>query len=401
MISSLRRKFIIVSASIITFVVSTVFIIVNFLNYHNIWDNGNKSINKIKNDTTLMSELVNSESFDVNKITGDRGVIIALVDSSNNVSRVYTKNVQLDEPVRNNLIKTALNNATIEKEAYVDTYNYNYVEYQGKNILFLVDVDRELVVFNLFLLNSLIVVSVIVIIVIILLIIMSKRVIAPLVENIRKQKQFITYASHELKTPLAIISSNSDLLAIENGNSKWLGNIRKQIDRLSALIASLIEFSKAEEKETLVKKSFSLTELIKDRVEDFEELAFFESKNLETKIKENVYYNGEYDSIFQVVDILLDNAIKYSDEESNILLELYTNNMGAPKLLISNKSKFTKKGNLDVVFDRFYREEHSRENNQGYGLGLSLAKLIIDRHGAKIRAYAERDGEFIIEIIFK
>lgn len=399
MINRLRQKFILVSTAIITLVVSTVFIIVNILNYYNIWENGNATISKIKDNQVLMSDLVSS-NFDTNDITDTRGIIVAVVDDGNKVTQIYSKNLQLDEITQVNLVKVALKNVSNEKEAYVDNYKYEYTQKDGKNILFLVDVGRELQVFNIFLFNSLVVVSVIIIIVIILLIIMSARVISPLVENIKKQKQFITYASHELKTPLAIISSNTELLAIENGKSKWIGNIHKQINRLTDLIASLIEFSKAEEKESLVKSKFSLTELIQDRVEDFEELAIFNSKEIEVKIREKVYYNGEYESISQVIDILLDNAIKYSDEESSILVEL-SSNRGVPKLIINNKSKPTKQGDLDIVFDRFYREEHSRENNQGYGLGLSLAKLIIDRHGAKVKAYAAKDGEFTIEITFK
>lgn len=399
MISSLRKKFIVVSAAIITVVVATVFIIVNLLNYYNIWDNGNASISKIKDNPTLMSDIVNSR-FDVEEVADTRGLIVAVVDDSNKATQIYSKNLQLDEITQMRLVKVALNNVVNEKEAYVDSYKYEYTQQDGKNILFLVDVDRELKVFNLFLFNSLIVVSVIIIFVIILLILMSKRVISPIVENVKKQKQFITYASHELKTPLAIISSNTELLAIENGKSKWLGNINKQIDRLSNLIASLIEFSKAEEKDTIVREKFSLTDLVEDRVEDFLDLAEFNSKKITTNIKEAVEYNGEYDSIFQVIDILLDNAIKYSDDESSISVELSTN-MGLPKLIISNKAKFVQKGNLDKVFDRFYRDEHSRENNQGYGLGLALAKLIIDRHGAKIRAFSKIDGEFTIEITFK
>lgn len=399
MISSLRRKFIVVSAAIISVVVATVFIIVNLLNYYNIWDNGNASISKIKDNPVLMSDLVNSR-FDVDTVADTRGLIVAVVDDSNKATQIYSKNLQLDEITQMNIVRVALNNVNNENEAYVDNYKYEYMQHNGKNILFLVDVDRELKVFNLFLLNSLIVVSVIIIFVVILLIIMSKRVISPIVENVKKQKQFITYASHELKTPLAIISSNTELLAIENGKSKWLGNINKQIDRLSNLIASLIEFSKAEEKDTIVREKFSLTDLVEDRVEDFLDLAEFNSKKITTNIKENVEYNGEYDSIFQVIDILLDNAIKYSDDESSISVELYTN-MGLPKLIISNKAKFVQKGNLDKVFDRFYRDEHSRENNQGYGLGLALAKLIIDRHGAKIRAFSKVDGEFTVEITFR
>lgn len=400
MINRLRRKFILVSAAIITLVVSSVFIIVNLLNYYNIWDNGSASINRIKNDYSIMQELVSNEEFNVNRITENRGIIVSVIGENKNISKIYSNDLQLGNSELIELVTVALGNVDKKTEAFVENYKYEYLQYQGKNVLFLVDVDRELKVFNLFLLNSIIVVLTIILIVILLLIIMSSKVIAPLAENIKKQKQFITYASHELKTPLAIISSNTDLLSIENGQSKWLRNIQKQIDRLSELIASLIEFSKAEEKENVIKTKFSLTELLKDRVEDFEELAMFNSKKILTNIEEGINYKGEYEAIFQVIDILLDNALKYSDEESEIQVSL-TSNKGVPRLKVINKSKHTKAGNLNIVFDRFYRDEHSREGNAGYGLGLALAKLQLDRHDARVKAYAQKDGEFIIEINFK
>lgn len=399
MINKLRRKFILTSAAIITLVVSSVFIIVNLLNYYNIWNNGSASIDRVKNNYAVMNSIVNENKFDSNKISDTRGIIIAVIDNSK-IANIYSKNLQLDQTVQEKLINVALENTDNSKKAYVESFEYEFTQIQGKDIMFLVDVDRELKVFNIFLFNSIIVVSTIIIIVVILLIVISKRVVSPLAENIKKQKQFITYASHELKTPLAIISSNTDLLSIENGQSKWLRNIQKQVDRLSELIASLIEFSRAEEKDTIQKTKFSLTELIEERIEDFEELAFFNSKTIISTIENNVYYNGEYESIFQVIDILLDNAIKYSDDESEIQVSL-TANKGIPKLVVKNKSKHTSAGNLDVVFDRFYRDEHSRDGNTGYGLGLALAKLQLDKHNAKVKAYAVQDGEFIIEVNFR
>lgn len=400
MINKLRQKFIIVSTAIITLVVSTVFIIVNLLNYYNIYYKGSESIDKLKGNTLLMENIVRGEKTSLEIINDTRGVIIATIDSDNKVSKIYSKNLQIDSHTQEELVVAALKNTENDYKAFVENFEYEYANYQGKNVLFLVDVDRELSVFNLFLFNSLVVVSIIVLIVSVLLVLMSNKVIAPVAENIKKQKQFITYASHELKTPLAIISSNADLLGIENGKSKWLRNIQKQIERLSELITSLIEFSRAEEKETIEKKKFSLTQLVEERVEDFEELAYFNSKGILANIEKDIYYNGEYESIFQVVDILLDNAIKYSDEESDIQVSLFTVK-NVPYLKIINRSEHVKAGNLDIFFDRFYRDEHTRENNQGYGLGLALAKLQLDRHDAKVRAYAEKDGEFTIEINFK
>lgn len=398
MLSNLKRKFIIVSSTIITVVVSTVFIIVNTLNYYNVWRNGGEIISKLSTNHKVMQTLVYDKQLDVSNLqVDDSGFIIAVFGENKQDYSSFAKNVSINDDEKTKLITEALNSSTTS--GYLDNFRYLKSSYDKQNILFIVDVERELRVFDLFLFDSLIVAVVIIFITVILLVITSRRMIAPLEENIRKQKQFITYASHELKTPLAIISSNADVLGMEKGKSKWLSNINRQVDRLSDLISSLIEFSKAEEKENLERTRFSLSDLVASRVEDFEDLATFKSRHIIEDIEKNVYYNGNYETIMQVIDILLDNAIKYSDKDSKILVSLFCNK-NVPNLVIMNKSKYIAAGDLNNVFDRFYRIENSADNIEGHGLGLSLAKLIIDRHKSKISAYSEKDGEFIIDIKF-
>lgn len=150
----------------------------------------------------------------------------------------------------------------------------------------------------------------------------SKKVIAPIQQSYVKQKQFITDASHELKTPLAIISSNTDVLELEHGNSKWTKNIQNQVERLTSLVNSLVAFSRMEEKDTVERVKFDLTNTLKSRINDFNELANFQKKFIATDIDSNLYYNGDQQVIIQLMDILLENAIKYAPQNSDINISL-------------------------------------------------------------------------------
>ena len=150
----------------------------------------------------------------------------------------------------------------------------------------------------------------------------SKKVIAPIQQSYVKQKQFITDASHELKTPLAIISSNTDVLELEHGNSKWTKNIQNQVERLTSLVNSLVAFSRMEEKDTVERVKFDLTNTLKSRINDFNELANFQKKFIATDIDNNLYYNGDQQAIIQLMDILLENAIKYAPQNSDINISL-------------------------------------------------------------------------------
>ena len=240
---------------------------------------------------------------------------------------------------------------------------------------------------------------VVVVSVLLLIILISKRVIAPMQQSYIKQKQFITDASHELKTPLAIISSNTDVLEMENGDSKWTNNIHNQVDRLTSLVNSLVVFSRMEEKDTVERARFDLSDALKSRIEDFSELADFQKRYLITDIDANLSYYGEQASIVQLMDILLENAIKYSPEGGDILITLKKNRRNVI-MKISNKAD-VKKGDLSKVFDRFYRLDESRNSAiKGYGIGLSMAQLIVEKHKETIRAYAPEDGIFKIEVRF-
>ena len=202
-----------------------------------------------------------------------------------------------------------------------------------------------------------------------------------------------------MKTPLAIIRSNTDVLELENGNSKWTKNIQNQVDRLTSLVNSLVVFSRMEERDSVEKVRFNLSQSLYSRINDFEELANFQKKHIVSCIDDSIFYKGEQQAIVQLMDILLENAIKYAPKETEINVILKKNRKHAT-MKISNKAN-VKKGDLSKVFDRFYRLDESRNSTiKGYGIGLSMAQLIAEKHKEAIKAYAPEDGIFRIEMRF-
>ena len=403
MFKSLRKKFIATAVGSVAVVVAVLAITLNFINFNKLEERidttlleASKSQALIKIFTEDGDDLVITKNS--SSPTDYNGFSIAKVDNIGRVIKAYRDDSLLPD-------QDALQDKVIEAikvgktSGFIGSYRFLKVESNVGNLILFLNCQRELDSFESFLKNSILISFVVIVSVLILVILVSKKVIAPIQETYIKQKQFITGASHELKTPLAIISSNADVLEMEHGDSKWTNNIHNQVERLSSLVNSLVVFSRMEEKDSVERAQFNLTEALKSRIEDFNELANFQKKYIVTDIDSALNYYGEKDSIVQLMDILLENAIKYAPEDSDILVCLKKNRKNAI-LKVSNKAD-VKKGDLSKVFDRFYRLDESRNSTiKGYGIGLSMAQLIAEKHKETIRAYALKDGIFKIEMRF-
>lgn len=403
MFKSLRKKFIVTAVGSVAVVVAVLAITLNFINFNKLEERidstlleASKSQALIKIFTEDGDDLVITKNS--SSPTDYNGFSIAKVDNIGRVIKAYRDDSLLPD-------QDALQDKVIEAikvgktSGFIGSYRFLKVESNVGNLILFLNCQRELDSFESFLKNSILISFVVIVSVLILVILVSKKVIAPIQETYIKQKQFITGASHELKTPLAIISSNADVLEMEHGDSKWTNNIHNQVERLSSLVNSLVVFSRMEEKDSVERAQFNLTEALKSRIEDFNELANFQKKYIVTDIDSALNYYGEKDAIVQLMDILLENAIKYAPEDSDILVCLKKNRKNAI-LKVSNKAD-VKKGDLSKVFDRFYRLDESRNSTiKGYGIGLSMAQLIAEKHRETIRAYSPEDGVFKIEMRF-
>lgn len=269
---------------------------------------------------------------------------------------------------------------------YYEGYRYLVSETNQGTAFFFLNSERELqATKSLLLMTALVAISCL-LAVFILVYAFSRRAIAPFVRNIEMQKQFITDAGHELKTPLTAISTSADVLSMELENNEWVQNIQSQSTRMSKLIADLVTLSRLdEERPFLEMKEFSLSEAIWEISEPFSTLAEATKKEYIQQIEDDIVYVGDRNAIQQMVSILLDNANKYSEEKGKIRLEVCKKRRKV-EISVYNTCHISKSENIDRLFDRFYRSETSRNDRNSYGIGLSIAKSIAENHSGTIRA---------------
>jgi len=228
-----------------------------------------------------------------------------------------------------------------------------------------------------------------------LVVLFSRRAITPYLKNMEAQKQFITNASHELKTPLTAISTSADVLAMEHEGDEWVNNIQVQAGRLSKLITNLVTLSRLDEEDPFpARTEFSLSDVLWEISESFVSLSQAKGKTYEQDIADGLTVTGDRAAIQQTVSILLDNALKYSPEGGSISL-IARRSGKRVEICVSNTVDAAQRIDTARLFDRFYRADESHSNTvNGTGIGLSIAKATVQAHGGKISA--KQTGNMIV-----
>ena len=269
---------------------------------------------------------------------------------------------------------------------YVDYYRFGlFPSEDGGSTMIVMDCFLMLQAADNMLRITVIIFLVCALIVFLLLLYFSGRAIRPFAENLERQRQFVTDASHELKTPLSILSADLDLLSDSCGESRWLGSARTQIARLDKLIRNLVELVRAEE--TIREGAsgvFSLSDIALASAEAFAPLAEAEGNTLAAEVAAGVELRGVQDDLFRLFSILLDNAVKYCDAGGTIRLSVSQRGRTV-RLSVSNPCAGLNPAQLPRYFDRFYRADSSRSRTTGgYGIGLSTARAIVARHRGRL-----------------
>lgn len=217
-----------------------------------------------------------------------------------------------------------------------------------------------------------------------LILLFSRRAIQPYLKNLERQKQFITDAGHELKTPITSIATSADIAAMEHEGDEWIDNIRKQAARLTKLVGDMVALSRLDEETPFPEKCrFSMSEAAWEAAEPFAVLAKAQGKIYSQNIEENLMLYGDRSSIQRMISILLDNAVRYSDDGGEIHMYIYRRR-GKVCVEVSNTCDLPDISDLDRLFDRFYRMDESRSSaTGGTGIGLSMVRAIAETHGGK------------------
>lgn len=284
------------------------------------------------------------------------------------------------------------------EQGFIEDYRYTtYLAGNETHIIFL-DYGREMSSFRNFIFTSAGVSVVGLLAVLILLILLSDRIMKPFSENYEKQKQFITDAGHELKTPLTIIDADTEVLEMDIGENEWIHDIRTQTKRLAQLTNNLIMLSRMEENPQMEKIEFPISDLVEETVETFHGLAKTRSKNLTSEIQPMLSMNGDEKAIRQLVTILLDNAVKYTNDMGDITVTL-KKQKNTIHLTVFNTTDFISRESLVHLFDRFYRADQSRNSKTGgYGLGLAIGSAIVHAHKGKIAATTQDEKSLLITV---
>ena len=285
------------------------------------------------------------------------------------------------------LIEQAMNSKNVRGFLKYEGLNYAFLKENSTNgMKHLAFLDCTSRLFNARSLArfSIYVGSISMLLLIFLLAFFSRRAVAPIVKNMESQKQFITNASHELKTPLAVISANAEVLEMTNGKSEWTDSIRNQVTRMSELVSQLIVLSKLQEHDDLVPTEVNFSEKTMDVANSFKTVADAAGKTFEADIAQDIKITADERGARELVSILVDNAVKYCDDGGTIKVNLSHRGKKA-YLTISNDYADGEGEDYSRFFERFYRADQSHNSEKaGYGIGLSMAESLVEMFNGKI-----------------
>ena len=273
---------------------------------------------------------------------------------------------------------------------YESGYRYLVSTTEDETVVLFLNSEREIQTMRSLLWITLAIAAVCLAVVFGLVVLFSRRAIAPYLKNMEAQKQFITNASHELKTPLTAISTSADVLAMEHDGDEWVHNIQVQSGRLSKLITSLVALSRLDEENPFpVRTEFSLSDALWEISEPFGSLAQAKGRTYTQDIADGLTVTGDRTAIQQMVSILLDNALKYSPDGGSISLTARRSGKRA-EIAVSNTVDMSQAIDTSRLFDRFYRADESHSGAvSGTGIGLSIVKATAEAHDGTISARQE------------
>lgn len=399
MIKKLQRKFVAVAMLSLFIVLLIIIGTVNILNYTRMADDAQRTINILKENDGSFPKPDMKPGHGKEMFKGmspeapyESRYFSVLMDGSGNVSTIDTGKIAgTDTDEAAEYAEKVLECG--RTSGFMGQYRFGVKDKDNGTLIIFLYCGRELSNFRAVLLISVGISFAGMLAVFLLLIFFSGRIVKPVSESYEKQKRFITDAGHEIKTPLTIIDADAELVGLDCGENEWLEDIKKQTKRLTALTNDLIYLAKMEEgQKNSTKIEFPLSDVVEETAESFRARAVNENKKLDIDIQPEITYCGDEKAIRQLVSILVDNAVKYSDGIKIISVKLEgqggTSKLSKGfRLQVFNSCEHIEPESVKHLFDRFYRAEQSRNSQTGgYGIGLSVAKAVVDAHKGKITA---------------
>lgn len=381
MFKKLKQKFIIINMSLLTFVFIAIFAVIYML----------MALNGERQLAFTMDRMINAppKPFPREPLTATS--LVVELNDENKIRKVFSFITMEEEIIDEAVVKAVANNEKTGK-IKVGDFHYSFLKRKfpfGTKIVF---VDRRPLLESL---NNILIIFIIVgvgslVLLFVISLYWANRTIEPIKESFEKQKQFIADASHELKTPLAIIKTNLAVISHNQEETvskqlKWLDSISSQTERISNLVKDMLTLAKMDASEDILAfENFNLTNSLEGILLSFEAILFESHINLETSLQEDIFFYGDKTAFETLINTLVDNAIKNTPKDGIISISLKTsiNNI---EIRIKNTGTGIAPENIDKIFQRFYREDSSRSREKGgYGLGLAIAKSIVEGHQGKI-----------------
>lgn len=409
-IKTLRRKFILISTATVIIIVAGVLGLVNTIAHMRVYTQIETYLAYIaqNSESPLPKKILQDGSwFGETEWSDDTPAFIVIITPEGYVKEARLKNITAF--TKNEAVQYVLSTLNMEKQQGFlkkdrATYAYAVTRTKQNDICIAVmDCTRDMAIVQDFMWDSLLLGCICILLYVFILAVLSNQAIKPFVRNLENQKRFITNAGHELKTPIAIISANTEAMEYINGKNQWTESILKQTKRLSKLINDLIILAKVGEKtqSEFIFTRVNFSETVTEVVKSFEQMAIEQKKRFIYHIEPEICVRSEGKCLYELVNILVDNAVKYCDDEGEIKTQLTVAGRKKKEAVLTVANDFADGKNIDYsqFFERFYRGDISHSNEKaGYGIGLSIARELVQLLKGKIQIdYAEGKITFTVK----
>ncbi|HOA34044.1 MAG TPA: ATP-binding protein [Clostridiales bacterium] len=397
MIKTLRRKFIFIMMSMVSLLLITIFMTVIVATSSSIQE---ENINKLRQ--ILQTGVVQDYYGNAVDARSRMNVIVVELYADGSYYVATNQFLLLDDNLLSDIVKQAAKSQSDSGE--LRQYDLRFLKHQTSNTLRIAfaDTSMERSIIRSLALVCILICTMSLLAFFILSVFLAGWAVRPVENAWMRQKRFVADASHELKTPLTVILSNAEMLhnsglQPDSKAAERVDNILAEGIRMKKLIENMLSLAKSDYAENaLILSKVNLSDIILDSVLLYESAAYDDKKQLFYNVEEGIIVNGDADKLRQVIDILLDNALKYSKEGASITVSLTSqfsiHYRKEAKLVVRNEGEPIPKNELENIFIRFYRVDKARENHGGFGLGLSIAQEIIQSHKGRIWADSDSTG---------